>query len=416
MSEIRPTRRALLATTAATTVAGAITFATPAGAAARPRNRSPWPRQQPVTTRGDAFVVGGKTWRFGGTNCYYLATASTYMIDSVLNDAEAMSMASVRAGAFSDGDRDDALQSAPYIYEEDRFASLDYAVYKAGQLGIRLVLQLVNNWPAYGGMQQYVKWFLDLEDDSYGAAVNHDRFYTDPAIRRCFTAYVAHVINRRNRYTGLRYRDDPTIMTWELANEPRNRSDPSGRAVLEWADDLSRFIKRQAPHQLVAVGDEGMGLRTGDADYPYSTYEGNRWLQLSALRAVDYATVHLYPQDWGRNPESGVDPVSWGTEWIREHIRLGRTRLRKPVVVEEFGLEIEASTGIADVAARDRGYDTWLDTIEQERGAGFQFWLLTALTDAGVPYEDYDGFRVTYPSSTAFLITSHAKALRALAK
>jgi len=120
------------------------------------------------------------------------------------------------------------LQSAPYQYHEDAFDSLDYAVAKAGQLGIKLVLPLVNNWPDYGGMQQYVKWFLDLPDDSYTTGTNHDLFYSTPAIKECYKAYARHVTQRFNRYTGLRYNEDPTIMAFELANEPRCRSDKTG--------------------------------------------------------------------------------------------------------------------------------------------------------------------------------------------
>lgn len=412
-----PNRRHLLIGAGAATAAGlAGTWATTAPAAAAPRKGSdPWPTPGFVQVRHGEFSVGGRRWRFGGTNCYYLHEKSHYMIDSMLNNAKAMSLPVVRAWAFLDGDRDGALQSAPYRYSEDHFDSLDYAVHKAGQLGLRLVLPLVNNWPDYGGMQQYVAWFLDLPDDSYGDGVNHDRFYTDPQIRRCYRAWVTHVLTRRNRYTGLRYRDDPTIMTWELANEPRNRSDKTGRSVLAWADDISRLIKKVAPRQLVAVGDEGMGLHASSEDYPYSTYEGNRWLSLSGLRAVDYATVHLYPQGWGRNASNGVDAEAWGKKWITDHIALGRTRLRKPVVLEEFGLKIETATGVPDGATRDAAYDTWLSAVEKADGAGTQFWILTALTDAGIPYEDYDGFRVVYPSDTAKLLTAHAATLASTA-
>jgi mannan endo-1,4-beta-mannosidase len=206
------------------------------------------------------------------------------------------------------------------------------------------VLPLVNNWPDYGGMQQYVAWFLGLPDDSYGAAVNHDRFYTDPRIREAYRAWAQHVTHHRNPYAGLRYNEDPTIMTFELANQPRCRSDKSGRTLLAWADEMSRWLKRRAPHQLVAVGDEGFFGTAGDADYPYSDYEGASFSRLTALPAVDYGTFHLYPQGWGENPQSkpGTDPVSWGTTWIERHAAEGR-RLGKPVVLEEYGLAVDAA-------------------------------------------------------------------------
>ena len=416
-----PGRRALLlaAGGGAAAAAGGLLTAAPAEASEprgkghpHPRPRDPLPRRDSfVSVHGRGFHLGGVPWRFGGTNCYYLHASSHYMIDSLLNDAAQMRMQVVRCWAFYDSDdpknADTALQIAPYTYPEANFDSLDYTVYKAGQLGLKLVLPLVNNWPDYGGMQQYVKWILDLPDDSYAAAVNHDRFYTDKRIRRAFLAYVDHVISRRNRYTGLRYRDDPTVMTWELANEPRNRSDSTGAAVRAWADDVSRHIKRWAPKQLVAVGDEGMGLEPSSSDYPYSAYEGNRWNDLTGLEAVDYGTFHSYPQGWGEK-----DPVPWGAKWIGDHAAAGRAS-GKPVVLEEFGLLVNDTQGVPTTAARNAAYEQWLKAAQDARLAGFQFWILTALTDAGVPYEDYDGYRVVYPSDAAALMTRYAQAFAA---
>lgn len=381
----------------------------PAAPAARRDARTPGSF---VRVHDGEFVRDGSPWRFGGTNCYYLHASSHYMIDSMLNNAAMMKLEVVRAWAFNDGPDESALQAAPYRYPEDSYDSLDYTVYKAGQLGLRLVLPLVNNWPDYGGMKQYVSWFLGLEDDSYGDGINHDRFYTDVGIRECYLAYADQLINRKNRYTGLRYRDDPTIMTWELANEPRSRSDKSGTQLLAWADAVSRHIKLSAPRQLVAVGDEGLGIDPTATDYPYSTYEGNRWLDLTALRAVDYATVHLYPLGWAETASNGVDPIVWGQQWIADHIAAGK-KLGKPVVLEEFGLQIDPAKGVPNQAALDAGYDAWLTTVESFQGAGTQFWILTALTDAGILYGDYDGCRVVYPSSTASVLTTHAARLTA---
>lgn len=58
-------------------------------------------------------------------------------------------------------------------------------------------------------MNQYVAWFK---------AAHHDDFYTNAEIRAAYKSYVRHFILRRNRYTGIRNRDEPTIMTWELAH------------------------------------------------------------------------------------------------------------------------------------------------------------------------------------------------------
>lgn len=419
-------RRGFLLGAAGVGAAAAVTALPGTSAAAAPVSpAAPAPartRHRPksfVTAKNGNFLIDGTTFRFGGTNTYYLHQRSHYMIDAALNDAAAMSLAVVRAWAFADGQNGDhPLQPYPYEYDEQAFDSLDYTVWKAGQLGLRLVLTLTNNWPDYGGMPQYVSWFLGLPNDVYDTVVNHDKFYTTKAIKDCYKAYAKHVLRRRNRYTGLRYNEDPTIMTFELANEPRNRSDKTGSEVLAWVSEMSAFVKSHAPHQLVAIGDEGFYGEKGNADYPYSDYEGNHWKRLTALPHVDYGTVHLYPGSWGETPSSkpGTDPVAWGTKWINDHLN-DAARLRKPVVIEEYGLQINAGQGIPDEAARDAGYTAWTRAVEA-RGAGDQFWLLTSRVDDGSFYPDYDGFRIVWDndpsnssSSTAKLLSAHAKAM-----
>ncbi|MFC9331255.1 cellulase family glycosylhydrolase [Kitasatospora sp. NPDC057015] len=421
----RPSRRALLgAATASLALATVPALGTPAAADTADRGEDRGQRRGGrgfVTSRGGELRLDGEPFRFAGTNCYYLHQRSHYMIDAVLDDAAAMGLSVVRAWAFADGTGESALQPRPYSYNEAAFDSLDYAVHKAGRLGLRLVLPLVNNWPDYGGMQAYVKWFLNLPDDSYGDGTNHDRFYTEPAIKSCFKAYARTVTQRRNPYTGLRYCDDPTIMTFELANEPRCRSDKSGATLLGWAREMSTHLKALAPRQLVAVGDEGFYGQAGHADYPYSDYEGVLWKKLVALPAVDYGTVHVYPQNWGETSGSkpGTDATAWGTRWIGDHLADGRA-LGKPVVVEEFGLQVDAAKDIPDAAARDRAYTAWTDAVLAGGGAGDQFWILTSRVDDGSFYPDYDGHRIMWnndPSNpsraAAQLFSAHAKAMTA---
>ena len=425
LSGRRPSRRGFLAGAAGVGVATAAMMLPGTASAALDTagpertedSRSRPGRRSFVTTGKGKFFVSGKEFRFGGTNTYYLHQRSHYMIDAALNDAAAMSLGAVRAWAFADGPNNDhPLQPTPGVYDDGAFDSLDYAIFKAGQLGLRLVLALTNNWPDYGGMPQYVKWFYpDLANDVYDAApVNHDKFYTDKSIKDCYKNYASYVTRRANPYTGLRYKDDPTIMTWELANEPRNRRDKTGATILAWVTEMSSYVKSLAPRQLVAVGDEGFYGDSTNADYPYSDYEGNHWKQFVALKSVDYGTVHLYPGSWGETPP-GKDPVTWGTKWITDHITDGAA-LGKPVVIEEFGLPIDTGKGIPDVAARDAGYAAWTGAVYEKGVSGDQFWLLTSRVDDGSFYPDYDGFRVIWnndpantSNSTAQLLSAHAK-------
>jgi mannan endo-1,4-beta-mannosidase len=81
-------------------------------------------------------------------------------------------------------------------------------------------------------------------------------------------------MNRVNTIDGRTYKDDATIMSWQLANEPQpfyfnqntigNGPEDwdiylSGRPddpLISWVEDTSRFIKPHAPKQLCTVGME----------------------------------------------------------------------------------------------------------------------------------------------------------------
>ncbi|WP_254857801.1 cellulase family glycosylhydrolase [Protofrankia sp. BMG5.30] len=339
-----------------------------------------------VQVRDGAFRLAGRRFRFCGTNNYYLHYKSQRMTDSVLTDAAALGLRVVRCWGFLDGTPADGvvLQPEPFRYDEDGFEPLDHAVFRAGQLGLRLVIALTNNWSDFGGIPRYATWF----------SAEHDDFFHRHAIRECYRAWVTHVISRRNRYTGVPYNHEPAVMTWELANEPRCPSDPSGDTLVAWADEMSRYVRQLAPRQLVAVGDEGFHGRADTADYPASNQEGVVWHRLLRLPGIDYGTFHLHPQQWGEKSPG------WGVRWIHDHFREAAVA-GVPAVLEEFSWQ-------DDGIARDTVYAAWTAAVEDADGDGDQFWLLTGRNDDGSHYPDYDGRRVIHPSATAALFAGHA--------
>lgn len=370
-----------------------------------------------VQASGGQFTVDGNAFRFGGTNNYYLAYKPTLMADDVLDDAKAMGLTVVRTWAFIDrgsldgrvSDVDGPGKDGVYFQYWDTATGrpayndgpnglqrLDYVLAAARARGLRLILPMTNNWRDFGGMDQFTTW--------YGLA-NHDDFYTDARVRQAYKDWISHLLNRVNSITGVRYRDDPTVFSWELANEPRciNANKPtSGRCTADtlvaWADEMSRHVKSVDPNHMVSVGDEGFLNRNGGSDWPYNATDGVDHERLTALPSVDFGTFHAYPDGgWGRSPA-----VDWGTKWVRDHTAAAAV-LGKPTVLEEFGLR--------DRSVRDAGYRAWTDAVRTGGGAGWMFWILSGIQPDGSLYPDFDGFTVYLPGPTATLLTDAARAI-----
>ncbi|MGV7428840.1 hypothetical protein PJI19_29255, partial [Mycobacterium kansasii] len=83
----------------------------------------------------------------------------------------------------------------------------------------------MNNLHAYGGKTQYVQWAWN---EGLGLSSSNDSFFYDPTTQNYFKNFVKTVLTRKNTITGIEYREDPIILAWELINEPRCTSDPSG--------------------------------------------------------------------------------------------------------------------------------------------------------------------------------------------
>src|SRR3954452_11427403 len=219
----------------ALTAAASTSTAAPAVPAAAKHD----PSSQFVVRKGADLFLAGRPYTFVGSNNYYPMYKSHTMVDALLEKAADSDFQVMRLWGSADiGDPsgdvtdksdpgytlrapnegvymqywDDAAGRPAYNDGADGLKRMDYIVAKAKAEGLRLVIPFVNNWNDFGGMDQYVQW---------GGGQYHDQFYTDPVIRQWYKNWIAHLLNRTNSYTGVKYKDDPTIMTWELGNEPR---------------------------------------------------------------------------------------------------------------------------------------------------------------------------------------------------
>jgi mannan endo-1,4-beta-mannosidase len=303
------------------------------------------------------------------------------MVDEIMETAARMNLNVIRTWGFCDGIKKDGyvFQPSPRVYNENTFKKMDYIIYKASQYNIKLIIPFVNNWDDMGGMNQYVRW---------AKGSNHDDFYADPWIRQVYKDYVKHFLTRVNSITGVAYKDDPTILMWELANEPRRQTN-NGVEFQWWVDEMGLFIKSIDPNHLLAIGDEGFLANKPDGDWMHNGSQGINFIANNQSKYIDVASFHMYPDPWGLNEKQAK-------EWIEEHIDIAKNILNKPVFMGEFG--------IADKGKRDRVYSEWYDLAIARGLPGIVFWLLSGHQDDGSLYPDYDGFTVYTHENTSVVI------------
>ena len=257
-----------------------------------------------------------------------------------------------------------SMQPSPGEYNPSLVRGLDFFIQQIALRNMTCVLMLGNMWPWSGGFAQYVSWadessipYMPPEPEGDWDRLQQytSRFYAEPTAQSHFVAHARFVLKRVNSYTGIRYADDPAIMAWELANEPRPMRQVS--SYKGWIDRVTGIVRELAPHQLITIGTEG---RT---PFPKS-YVGIDFYNDHDHPRIDYATVHVWPQNWewyspGDPNGTYASALNKSLEYVRAHVDMAQ-QLNKPLVLEEFGLARD--NAVHEVS----GSVTWRDTYFSE--------------------------------------------------
>lgn len=235
---------------------------------------------------GTKFNIDGTTKYYAGTNSYWIGFLTNNAdIDKALDDIRASGLKILRVWGFNDVTSIPGSGTVYYQYLSSSGSTintganglqrLDYVVSSAESRGIKLIINFVNNWADYGGIDAYVRVF----------GGTHQTWYTNSAAQAQYQKYIAAVVGR--------YKSSSAIFAWELANESRcNGCDTS--VIYKWATTTSAYIKSLDPNHMVTLGDEGMGL-AGDGSYPYQYSEGVDFVKNLGISTLDFGTLHLYP-------------------------------------------------------------------------------------------------------------------------
>ena len=129
---------------------------------------------------------------------------------------------------------EEVMIEGPGKYNEYAFRAMDKMLQLANEYGIRLFIPVLS-----GSM---------AETFSAYRSVPAKDFYNNLQLIEDTKALFTYMLNRTNYYTGVKYKDDPAVMAWQIGNE----LDRSG-CTTEWVNIISAHIKSIDQNHLVAA-------------------------------------------------------------------------------------------------------------------------------------------------------------------
>jgi len=348
-----------------------------------------------VQVKDGHFVRDGIPYYYVGTNFWYGAILGSEgqggnraRLCKELDRMRAMGIDNLRILVGSDGQRgiktkvEPTLQEAPGVYNDTILAGLDYLLMEMGKRRMVAVLYLNNSWEWSGGYGYYLEQAGEgkaprPDEDGYPAFMKFvARYATCEKAHQLFYDYVRFILSRTNRYTGLKYTDDPAIMSWQIGNEPRAFSTEALPAFEKWLAEASALIRSLDANHLVSIGSEG----SWGCENDYGVYE-----RICADKNIDYCNIHLWPYNWGwARADHLVEDLAVSCrntkDYIDRHLAIC-ARLSKPLVMEEFGYPRDGfSFSLSSTTEGRDGYYKYVFSLvgdNAEKGgyfAGCNFW------------------------------------------
>jgi mannan endo-1,4-beta-mannosidase len=226
---------------------------------------------QPFVTRSGAkLVLGDRTFRFGGANVEWLGVAaygpadpagphapSNFEIDDALATVQLLGGTVVRSQTLGDSvGCVPCLEPSLGVFNKAAFERADYAIASARAHGIRVIPTIVGDDAEAGGSGcVYLRWRgIDVPNCSL---INMAPFWTDSTVIGDVEAHIATLLNHVNVYTHLAWKNDPTILGWDLLN--------GGGSPRSWTRKLATYVHGIDKHHLVLSGYDNARIAGVDA-------------------------------------------------------------------------------------------------------------------------------------------------------
>jgi endo-1,4-beta-mannosidase len=196
----------------------------------------------------------------------------------------------------------------------------------------------------------------------------------DDAQLEAFKKRIEEILHHKNTVNGRIYREDRTILAWDLANELPLHLFSDSRFNF-WLEEVSSHVKSLDPHRLLTIGIDAASDRW-EEDGPH--------FDAINVSDLDFFSLHY-------NLPNHRGPLSSHLKAIRARIKKFRA-LGKPVVLEEFGTgsqrQLEDKDKLDPRALPNwlQGYKDQMDAAFSAGAAGVMFWGWGASEGSRLPH------------------------------
>ena len=261
-----------------------------------------------VTVTEGKFILNDQPYAYLGTNFWYGMNLGAYDQERLIKELDHLKeigLTNLRIMAGTEGPNTapyritPALQTDAGVYNDSLWVGLDFLLHEMQKRDMKAVLCLNNFWPWSGGFGQYLIWAGEVSSIPYpppapggtwdGYLRFASKFYKSDKAMELFKNHISQVVTRTNNITQVSYKNDPTIMSWELCNEPRGMQNT--KAFHKWIKKTSQFIKSLDHNHLVTIGTEG--------NTPNPLYAGLHFKKNHAYKSIDYSTIHIWIENFG---------------------------------------------------------------------------------------------------------------------
>lgn len=397
-----------------------------------------------VQVKGKQFFYENKPYYFLGANFWHGAYLGANLVEGdkerlikELDQMKEYGITNLRIMAASEESALEmsvkpAFQEGPGRINSNLLLGLDYLLNEMAKRDMKAVLVLNNYWQWSGGMSQYVNWVTgdtiidpDKTGDWDGFQFQSASFYLNKKANELFYKYIKTIVERKNTISGISYRNDPTIMSWQLANEPRPAPDANDnpdhvKDFSDWIFNTANYIRSLDGNHLISSGNEGAGGCRWNIDIYTKSHQ---------CENIDYLTFHIWPKNWGwydaSKPDETFDTSIVNTlKYLEQHIILA-SKLDMPIVLEEFGMERDFGGFSPKVPTvyRDKYLDFLFKYVVESANsgssmAGLNFWAWGGMAESGSkdfiwkegdsfmgdPPQEHQGLNSVFSSDTSTLL------------